>query len=187
MPDIKQVMNEEIRRLARKEIKSATVKLQELVSEQRKRISELEKRVFALEKKNNPVSRYSEVFTPAEPTEKTETSTSAAVRVNASGIVKLRRKLNLTQMKFAELLGVNQFSVCNWEAGKTTPRAAVKARIAEIRAMGKREFTKRFGAIADGSGKPRRSRIKKAFKQAAAPDQTTVVAAVAVAEPEKQS
>lgn len=34
----------------------------------------------------------------------------------------LRERLDKTQSEFAELLGVDQGTISNWETGKTTPR-----------------------------------------------------------------
>lgn len=53
MPDIKAVLNDEIRRLARKEIRLATAPLMEVLKEQKIIISALKKRIDQLEK--NPL------------------------------------------------------------------------------------------------------------------------------------
>lgn len=47
----------------------------------------------------------------------------------ASAIISLRIKLNLSQMAFAELLGVSFTSVNRWENGKYSPTKLVKKKI----------------------------------------------------------
>ena len=47
----------------------------------------------------------------------------------AKAIIDIRVKLNLSQMAFAELLGVSFTSVNRWENGKYTPTKLVKRKI----------------------------------------------------------
>ncbi len=67
-------------------------------------------------------------------------ATNRKVRISTESIIKLRRKLGLTQAQLATLLGVSNFSVSHWELGKTSPRDAFKGKIAALRDMGKREL-----------------------------------------------
>ena len=146
MPDFKQVMADEIRRLARKEIKVSLAKLQETVSSQRKTINELEKRVSLLEKQKAVSFGKVEEQNPAAAAEQTAAKTVKR-RVSANAITRLRRKLHLTQVNFAKILGINSFTVCNWEAGKSAPRDKFKEIISELRAMGRREFKQKYGEL----------------------------------------
>ena len=135
MADLKTMMNDEIRRLARKEIKAAVGPLLQTVAAQKKLIAELVKRVKVLEG-----------FAPQAPApEVTEESEAAAaalakLRISADGIRKIREKRGLTQLQMARLLDVNQFTISNWEQGKNKPRRSQKECLAAIRKMGKREF-----------------------------------------------
>lgn len=43
-----------------------------------------------------------------------------------------RQKAGLTQQQAATALGINQATVCLWESGKTSPRAALLPRIAAL-------------------------------------------------------
>ena len=132
MPDIKKVLASEISRLARKEIKTTLKPLQAQVSALRKTIAAQNTKIKALEKR----------IPAAAPKPKTEsqTATDRQVRITAESIAKLRRKLGLTQVQLATLLGVSNFSVSHWELGKTAPREAYKCKIASLRDMGKREL-----------------------------------------------
>ncbi|MFA6716682.1 MAG: helix-turn-helix domain-containing protein [Victivallaceae bacterium] len=132
MPDIKKVLASEICRLARKEAKAALKPLQAQVSALRKTIAAQNAKIRTLEKR----------IPAAAPKPKTESqpATDRKVRITAESIVKLRRKLGLTQAQLATLLGVSNFSVSHWELGKTLPRDAFKGKIATLRDMGKREL-----------------------------------------------
>ena len=135
--DIKQVFADEVRRLARKEIRIASEALNETIAalrkqiaEQKKQIAELSKNCVLKEAKKSPVD---EIAMPAE---------GKALRLNAAGIVRLRGKLGLTQSEFARVLGVAMHTVSVWEQGRRAPRAAHKAKICALRKIGKRELKK---------------------------------------------
>ena len=50
----------------------------------------------------------------------------------AEAIKKLRNKMLLTQMEFAEYLGVSFASINRWETGKHEPTTKIKRRIVEL-------------------------------------------------------
>lgn len=133
MADIKKVLIDEIRRLAKKEVKAEVAPLAAKVAELKKTVSEL-KKSLKLAKSN----------TPAEPKKEAsaETNTEKSVRLNADKIRKIREKLGLSQKDFATLVDSNNLSVSHWELGKTAPRTATKQKIAKLRTIGKREFVK---------------------------------------------
>lgn len=133
MPDIKSVLASEIRRLSRKEAKAALKPLQVQVSALRKTIAAQNAKIKVLEKR---------IPTAIAPKPKTESLpvTNRKVRITNESIIKLRRKLGLTQTQFATLLEVSNFSVSHWELGKTTPRDAFKQKIAALRNIGKRKL-----------------------------------------------
>ena len=132
MADIKNVLFDEIRRLARKEVKAAVAPLQSKISELRKAVAALsrELKVSASEKPK------------AGNLEAAAEKPSKKFRFNAASVKKLRAKFGLSQAEFAKLAGVSMLTVSCWELGKTTPRARAKARLAELRSMGKREIAR---------------------------------------------
>ena len=137
MADIKQVFSDEVRRLARKEVKLAVVPLLKLVAEQKQLIREL-KRELAAVKKDLP-----EKEEPVQIIE-VDSDDNNKRRLNAAGIIRIRTKLDLTQGKFAALLGVSTHTVSMWELDKVSPRANMKKRICQLRTMGKRDLKKRL-------------------------------------------
>ena len=141
MPDIKVLLTEEIRRLAKKEIKIAVTPLAKTIVEQRKTISELKKRIAALENRRATAvaADASEETTPVEETKK--------LRLNAAGIIRIRTKLKLTQSDFAKLLNVSTHTVSMWELGKNSPRKDARAAICALRTVGKRDLKKRLAEL----------------------------------------
>ena len=131
MPNIQQLLADEIRRLARKEAKLMLEPLQAKMIEMRKTIAEL-RRLVKVQVKNVPAPVGENAAAPKE----------RKVRVSGERIAKLRAKLKLTQSEFAELVGVNRISVSHWELGKNTPGEAQKRKIAAVRDLGKRELKK---------------------------------------------
>lgn len=139
MADLKLALNEEIRRLARKEIRQTVQPLQATVVSLRRQIAELKKELAAVSKQQDSVVRAavasgSKDLEPKEP----------KLRLNAAGIIRIRKKLKLTQAEFASLLDVTMHTVSFWEQGKCAPRESVKARICALRKAGKREISKRL-------------------------------------------
>ena len=135
MSDLKQVLNDEIRRLARKEIKQAVQPLQANIAALRRQISDLKKLYNEANRKAEFLQKKAAEASGVEITEE-----EPKLRLNAAGIVRIRTKLNLTQSEFARLLDVSMHTVSAWEKGKCAPRANVKARICALRTTGKRQI-----------------------------------------------
>ena len=138
MPDLKNLLNDEIRRLARKEIRIAMEPVAAQLAAQKKTISDLKKQIADLEKmlrKSAPeqIAAFEE-----------EQNNEPKLRLNAAGIARIRTKLKLTQAEFAKLLGVATHTVSIWELDKSAPRAAMKLKICELRKVGKREINARL-------------------------------------------
>ena len=135
--DIKQALYDEIRRLARKEIRIALASMQETVSTLKKQVAEQKRQIAALEKCCVPAN--AETDAPAASEGEAQ---GKSVRINAAGILRLRNKLGLTQGEFAKVLGVAMHTVSVWEQGRRVPRKTQKVRICALRGMGKREIKK---------------------------------------------
>jgi DNA-binding transcriptional regulator YiaG len=137
MANIQQLLNDEIRRLARKETSGALKDLKAQLVELRKTVAELNRRLKALEKEAPVIEVVEKDCTADEAKE-----TAKALRVTPQRITKWRTALGLNKSQYAELLGVNLLSVLRWESGKSTPRDEQKRRIVAVRDMGKRELAK---------------------------------------------
>lgn len=134
MPDFKQTFQEEVRRLARKELKA----LDEKIGEQKRTINALQKRVNELEKKQAAA-------VSAAPASENKQDVPAQdkdrkVRFSPKTIQKLRKKFNLSQKAIAKLLDVTPFTVSHWEIGKNRPRANQIEAISALAKLGKRKL-----------------------------------------------
>ena len=138
MANFQQTLNEEIRRLARKETSGVIRDLRAQLVELRKSHAELNRRLKALEKALPAPA--------AKPAAETAAPEGAAEqknpRVSPERIIKWRNAIGLNKSQFAALLGVNLLSLIRWESGKSAPRTEMKRRIAAVHAMGKRELAK---------------------------------------------
>lgn len=138
MPNIASVLKEEIQRLARKELKANTESLKKAVATYRSEIAALKRRVDQLERQ----AKRSAKASPAKPLEAAESD--ASHRWRAAGFAQHRKRLGLSAADTAKLLGVSALSVYKWESGQTRPRPSNLPTIAALRAMGKREASRRL-------------------------------------------
>ena len=136
MADIKTVINDEIKRLARKEIKAAMKPLHARVSEMRKIISEQAKQIKMLKTSVRNLCKQTEkTKSPITPT-----APSKQIRLNAEGIKRIRAKLGISQTEFAKLLDASPISVSHWELGKSKPRELFVRRIVALRGVKRRDL-----------------------------------------------
>ncbi|MBR2365239.1 MAG: helix-turn-helix transcriptional regulator [Lentisphaeria bacterium] len=151
MPDVKSVLQEEIRRLARKEVKLANAPLIKMIGELKRKVASLERLLAAAEKKSSvPVAAdtvckeegKADVKCDAEAGQKEKKP-----RFYGKKIIRLRKRLHLSQAELAEMVGVNMFSVSHWELGKNVPRQAQQEKLAEIRALPRKELRERLAVV----------------------------------------
>ena len=178
MPDFKQTFQDEVRRLARKELKAFEAK----INEQKKTISALTKRVNELEKKQAApaaVKPGSESVPAAAPA-----ADGRKVRFSPKSLVKFRKKYFLSQKALAILLGVTPFTVSHWEIGKNRPRTNQIEAFSALTKLGKRKVLALVAEKAPGElpapkkAAPKKAKaakkevkkeVKKVEKKAAAP------------------
>ena len=162
MPDFKQTFQEEVRRLARKELKA----LDEKISEQKKTINALLKRVNELEKKQAaPAAADVKAAAPAEEDK------GRKIRFSAKSLQKFRKKYAISQKALAALLEVTPFTVSHWEIGKNRPRTAQIAAFYALMKLGKRKLYALIAEKAPGELPEAKKKAKSAGtkKAAAAP------------------
>lgn len=170
---MQKVLNEEIRRLARKEIKSAVAPLAQQnkvlkaqLAKQAKLIKELAKAVASIPSQAKPAPA-----APAAPADAKSASKKSVKRsFRPAVLVAFRKKHSLSQRAVAQLLSTSLVSVTNWENGHAVPRPAMLGKIAALRKMGKRELVKLLPADAKkASRKPRVAKKAKSAQPAAKP------------------
>jgi DNA-binding transcriptional regulator YiaG len=147
MPNVAIVLKAEIARIARREIRLATAKTRKATVQARKTLAAIRRQIGILEKAQKAVAAKVEALPvpAAEPAEK-----AARMWVTSKGIVALRRKLKLTQARFAKLVGVTPQSVNLWEhkGGTLKLRKATRDAIAAARSLGIRDARAKLGPAA---------------------------------------
>ncbi|MEI8194811.1 MAG: helix-turn-helix domain-containing protein [Phycisphaerae bacterium] len=168
MPNITSILNDQIRRLAKREIKANTGVIRRATAEYRHVLAALKKQVADLTKRLAAVEKHApkEIAPPPEVLEKG--------RFRAIGVKSHREKLGLSAKDYGQLAGVAPITIYQWESGKSEPRQAQKARWLAIRGLGKREALQRLGmaepkAAPAPAAKPAPRQTKKLgqFKQTA--------------------
>ena len=110
------------------------------VAQLKREIAELKRLVRDLGRKNRP--------TPTPVSEKQE---APRLRPTSKAVLKLRRKLGVSQVDFAKLAGVSTLTVYKWEkaGGRIRMRGPALQGFARARAMGKRQAKKSLGSGRD--------------------------------------
>lgn len=129
-------LKDEIRRLARKEIKAQTGTTARAVTQYRREIARLKRQVRDHEKKiafleGHERKRLNEPEASNGPHEN--------ARFSARSVQAQRRRTGLSAADYARLVGVSTLTIYNWEQGKSRPRQAQFASLAALRGIGKRE------------------------------------------------
>ncbi len=139
MPNYTSVLNEEISRIARKEIKAVLDPLSAKVIDQKKKIStqskvidDLEKRIALLE----DLLGFEEIIDASAISEEEILKS----RITPKYISGLRSKHELSRNEMAMLLDINPNSIYLWETGRAVPRNDAKAKLIQLKKMGKREL-----------------------------------------------
>ena len=140
MPNIANVLKQEIARVSRKEVRAETQALKKASAQYRADIAALRRNLAALEKQLGRLGRVAAKKAPAE----TPAEPTGVQRFSAKGLLAQKRRLGLTAAQMATLLGVSVQSVYKWEDGKARPRVRHMPAIAALRAMSKKEAAARL-------------------------------------------
>ena len=147
MPNIAQVLKEEIRRLAKKEAKA-------LVGKLKKDVSRLKKSDVSTRRIIKQLQRDNELLLNAEKRRQQSAPATAPgkadkARITSKGIRAMRKKLGLSQQGFARLLQVSGMTILNWEQkkGALRLRDATRAAVLSLRGVGAREAKRRLELV----------------------------------------
>jgi DNA-binding transcriptional regulator YiaG len=135
MPNVAQVLKAEIQRLARKEVIAECAPLRKQVQALKQAARDQKELIGKLQKDLSQIRR-------AVPTRKLDVSNEEGARkarITPASIKSQRRRLKLSQRELAQLLRVSSNSVVRWEAGKSAPRAAQRAKLAQLRKLGRKD------------------------------------------------
>ncbi len=153
MPNIAAVLKEEIRRLARKEVRQFASGAKQSVARYRREIAQLRRSLLEQQKK---LARFAaRCQDRVDPAESEEESLSGS-RYSARSVRAQRKRLGLSAEDYGRLVGVSGLTVYNWEHGKSRPRKAQLASLISVRGIGKREATMRLEAAEKSAAEKRR-------------------------------
>jgi DNA-binding transcriptional regulator YiaG len=157
MPNFAAMMKEEIRRLARSEIRAAIKGLRRIVAQHRRDLAALKRLAPRLEKsvaflEGQERSRVAEPQVSAKAAEK--------ARFSAKWLRAHRERIKLSAEQYARLVGVSGLTIYNWELGRAKPSEGKRAALFAIRGIGRREALKRLELI----GPAKKPVAKKARK-----------------------
>ncbi len=140
MPNLAAVMKEEIRRLARKEIKAETATAKRSVAQHRKDITALKRQVSDLTREVAYLRKQAHKRVATTPA----SGTAVTPRFSPGWVEAHRHRLQLSAADYGDLVGVSALTIYNWEKGKTKPGRPQLAAWAEVRTLGKRDALKRL-------------------------------------------
>jgi len=144
MPNLQSVLTQEIRRLARKEIRAELDATKKAVARYRRDIAELKRKNQELEKTVAYLqSREAERLMGGP----TATKVPKGTRFSVRSLKAQRAKSGLSREDYAKLVGVSASTIYNWEAGKTKPSGKQLAALVAVRGLGKREARQRVDLI----------------------------------------
>jgi DNA-binding transcriptional regulator YiaG len=162
MPNIAAVLKDEIRRLARHEIKAHTSSTKGAVAQYRRDIARL-KRQMTGQAKEIAFLKAQEQKRLGQPQVKAEEKLEK-IRFSARSVKAQRARLKLSAADYGKLVGVSGLTIYSWEAGKSRPRKQQLAALVAVRGLGRREALKKLELLkADarrGAGKLRRAKAK---------------------------
>jgi DNA-binding transcriptional regulator YiaG len=139
MPNIAAVLKDEIRRLAKREIKAATSTTKQAVVQYRHDIAKL-KQLVQGQQKEIAFLKAQERRRLGQPLTQDQEELEG-VRHSARSVQAQRKRLGLSATDFGKLIGVSGLTVYNWEHGKGRPKKERLAALVAVRKLGKREAT----------------------------------------------
>ncbi|MFW6059206.1 MAG: helix-turn-helix domain-containing protein [Phycisphaeraceae bacterium] len=146
MPNLATVLKEEIRRLARKEVRQELEQTRKLTAQHRRDIADLKRQVQAQARTIAFLQQREKQRLQTRPTEKLAEN----ARFSPARLRSHRERLGLSAGDYAKLVGVSSQSIYLWEQGKSRPRAAQLASLVAVRGIGKREAQRRLEML-DGN------------------------------------
>lgn len=139
MANLAAALKEEIRRLARKEIRVETSTTKRSSVQHRKDIAALKRQVRDLTKELSYLKRQVQKQPSARPA-----ANASGVRFSPSWVEKHRQRLGLSAADYGTLVGVSGQTIYNWENGKSRPAMEQLAAWGAIKGLGKRDAWKRL-------------------------------------------
>ena len=146
MPNIAQLLKDEISRLARKEVRAASAPLLQQIRELKKTNRQQREAIDLLLRRVDQLQALT--ISPADKILKAPSiGKDLQIRLSGTSIKKHRKRLGLSQGELGQLLNVSTNTSVRWEQDKSKPREAYRAGIAQLRTMGVREVKKLLDSV----------------------------------------
>ena len=156
MPNLALTLRDEIRRLARKEIKlhlrttrRATVQYRRDIARMKRELLSQSRRIATMLSRQTRQHRKDVASSDVE---------IIGTRFSSRSVRAQRRRLKLTAQQYGQLIGVSAQTVYLWERGATRPGKAPFAKLVAARQLGRREALDQLSPRTAGRG--RRGRPK---------------------------
>lgn len=145
--DVKTALRAEIERVARRQIRQENEALRKAATRHRSDIAELKRQHKQLQRQIDRLGK-DLVRARAQTNDASAESSGPGrqIRFSPDWLRKHREKLGLSANDYGSLVGVHPITIYNWEQGKSKPRAAQLAKLADVRGIGKREALRRLEA-----------------------------------------
>lgn len=137
-------LKDEIRRLARKEIKAQTGKYARAIAQYRREIARLKRQLKEHDKKITDLAaaRHTTTRIPV-----TDDQLNGKLRFSARSVRAQRHHTGLSAADYARIVGVSPLTIYNWEHGQSRPRHAQFATLVALRGLGKRQAQLRLSQL----------------------------------------
>jgi DNA-binding transcriptional regulator YiaG len=147
MPNVMSALNDQIRRVARREVNKSTSSTRSATARYRRDIAALKRELAETARRLRRVEQTASIARDAAGASAAPASDAAVdkARFRADGLRSHRAKLGLSAKDYGRLVGVSGLTVYQWEHGKSRPRKAPFAKLLAVRGMGKREALARLG------------------------------------------
>ena len=145
MPNLANILKEEIRRLARKEVRKNTGVVRKATAQYRRDIAALKRQVGQQARAIGFLQKQEQRRLGTKP----PVALARKARFSAKGLASHRKRLDLSAKDYSRLVGVSELTIYNWEQGKSRPRVKQLAGLVSVRGLGKREAIKRLEMLKD--------------------------------------
>jgi DNA-binding transcriptional regulator YiaG len=149
-------LKDEIRRIARKEIRAQTGKQARAVAQYRREIARLKRQQRDQEKRISYLQSQRSETLPD-----TSQELDNAQRFSARSVRAQRRRTGFSAADYAKLVGVSPLTIYNWEHNKSRPRKGQFAALVALRGLGKREAIARLEQVSSAKKNGARGRRPK--------------------------
>lgn len=149
MPRFLTALQDEIRRLSRKEVKAQTGVTRRAAAQNRRDIAGLKRHLRQIQQKLAAFEVLERKHAAVQPATADEVERA---RFSPRWIRARRNRLKLSAAEYGKLIGVSGLTVYNWELAKSKPRREALAALVALKNLGRREALKRLEVLT-GSNK----------------------------------